>query len=131
MPAGRVSGGRIGGAGAQGGKALVAASADRDRVVEAADLQDPPDLVVAAADREAALAIAAAVDLLPGAHDQGDPGRNDQLSGGEVDHHRAPGCQRRLQLVLERGRGVEIQLAADSDDADAVEFGGGGLERVR
>ena len=72
----------------------------RDRRLDSRDLQQPLDLIVRAADRQAATALAArlAVDPLPGAHDQRDPGRVDELAPGEVDQDR--GVARVLERLL-------------------------------
>ena len=108
---------------------------DRDRELEAGDLEHPPHLVVAAADHDpaAAVAVGAAVEPLPGAHDQGDPGRVDELALGEVDQDRGVvGRDRLLERALQLGGGAEVELAAHGDDADpAVELGGGCLEGRR
>jgi hypothetical protein len=54
----------------------------RDRGLDAGDLQQPLDLVVGAADDQAAAAVAAvAVDTLPGADQERDPGGVDELAG--------------------------------------------------
>ena len=107
---------------AQLGQRRVALLVHRDRRFDPGDLQQPPHLVVVRAEDQPALAlVAAAVEPLPGAHDQGDPGRVDELALGEVEHDRGAGIRERLvELPLELRRRVHVQLAADGEGANAV-----------
>src|SRR5918994_3027202 len=102
------------------GERLVFGRVDRNRQLQPGDLQDSADLVVLAADHEAT-AVAVAVEALPGADDQGDPGGVDELALGEVDQDRALiALERLLQGPLEIGGGTQVQLAAYRDSPDAA-----------
>src|SRR5262249_35869222 len=84
------------------------------RELQAGDLQNAADLVVVAADHE--VTILGALEALPSADDQGDPGGVDELAFGEVDQDRSSATLKRpLERLLEVGRRAEVELAADRD----------------
>src|SRR5207237_1098549 len=72
----------------EGGEGLVPGPVDRDRELEAGDLQHPADLVVLGAEHQDA-AVLAAVEVLPGTDDEGNPGGIDELALGKIDQQGA------------------------------------------
>lgn len=102
------------------GEGLVPGGVDRDRELEAGDFQHPSDLVVLAAEDEDA-PVFAAVETLPGADDQSDPGGVDELTLREVDEDRAlVVLERMVERSLEFRGSAEVELAAHGDRADAL-----------
>lgn len=104
----------------EGGQGLVAGGVNRDRELEAGDLEDAADLVVLAADDEGA-AVLTAVEALPGADDEGDPGGVDELAAGEV-HQQRPlaAVQSLVERALQLGSGAEVELPANRNRSNAA-----------
>src|ERR1044072_2426218 len=105
------------------GERRLAVLEHRDRALDPGYLQQPPHLVVVRAEHESPfpLAVCVAVEALPGAHDQRDPGRVDELALAEVeDDFRSRLGKRPLELLLQLGRGIHVELAAHCEGADAV-----------
>ena len=118
---------------AKRGDGLVTGGEDAEGMLEAGDLEDAADLLVLAAEDEPALAAVPrrGVDPLPGADDQGDAGRIDELAVGKVDQD---GGVLRLDRLLERTFQLrsrrKVQLAMDLDESDTtLQLGSGCLKR--
>jgi D-mannonate dehydratase len=93
---------------------------DRDRKLQTGDLEHPADLVILAANDQGP-AVAAVIEALPGADDQRDPSRINELALREVDKQRAFAALKRfLKRTLQIGSGAEIKLTADGDRPDTL-----------
>lgn len=109
--------------GVEGGDRLVPGAVNRDRKLEAGDLENAADLVVLAAENQgaAALAAGAAVEALPGTDDESDSGGIDELAAREIDQYRTLAA---LECLLERpvevGGGAEIQLSLHGNGANSL-----------
>lgn len=102
------------------GQSLVPGLVNRDRELETGDFQHAADLVVLAADDEGT-AVFAAVEALPGADDQGDPGGVDELALGEIDEDRTlTALESLVERTLEFRGSTEVELAAHRDRTDAL-----------
>src|SRR5262249_30544073 len=87
------------------------------------DPEQPHHLGVGAAEHHlaASAAIAVTVETLPGAHDQGNAGRVDEVTLGEVDHHpRALVGPEGFEAPVELGSGVHVELTAHGKSPNSV-----------
>src|SRR5262249_55087024 len=112
--------------GAQRGDRLLATRMRRHALLEPGDVEDPLDLVADSAEGELP------VELLPGPHEQGDAGRVDELAAAQIDQQGGGRIREGpLQLPLELGGGVHVELALDDyHDHTGVLFAAN-LERGR
>jgi hypothetical protein len=91
---------------------------DREDAVEPGDLEDLRDVSVAADEREPAVLDSQALDA---ADEDAERGRVDERRLREVDDDVLRAVRDHLeQLLLELGRGVEVDLAAERDHVGRV-----------
>src|SRR6266545_1051205 len=100
------------------GDGLVAGRVDREHAVEPGDLEDLRDVPIAADERKLPLVRAQALDPT---YKHAEGGRVDEGRVAEVDDHLLPALADHFEeLLLELGRGVQVDLACQRDHVSVV-----------